>query len=168
MPMLSVSKAAKLFDVSRPTLQKALKDGAITGKKVIAGGSESWQIDSAELSRLYALRDPLPAKIPRQDEGGGQSLDVGKLGEDEGLAGEAVKKLEAELQAARAELEVLRASKAEAERELAASQAVADERRRILDGMGEERRQLVDALKRLPQPEDRAQRPRLWAWLTSR
>ena len=152
MPKLSVSKAAKMFEVSRPTLQKALKDGTITGEKVTAGGSESWEIDTAELARLYKLRTPEHENLPRQDSEGGQPLATEKTGETESLSPELVKELESRLQAAQAELDQLRAGKAEAERELAASQAVAEERRRILD----------DMMKLLPKPEDQAQRKTLW------
>ena len=155
MPLLSISKAAKQFDVSRPTLQKALKDGTLTGKKVMAGGSESWQIDTAELSRLYALRNPDPADLSRQDDPNGQSLGMDKSGNNEDLSGEVVRALEAELKAAKAELDALRTSKADAERELAASQAVAEERRRILD----------DMTKQLTKPDDQARRRGLWARL---
>ena len=152
MPLISVSKAAKLFDVSRPTLQKALKDGAITGEKVIAGGSESWQIDTAELSRLYALRNPDPDNLARKDEGSGQPLATQKVGDNGALAGEVVKALETELQVARAELEMLRADKADAERELVKSQAVAEERLRMLND-----------LKLIPKSEDhQPKHPGLW------
>ena len=73
MPLISVSRAAKLYDVSRPTLQKALKDGTISGQKVKAGGSESWQIDTAELARLYQIRDGNPENGFGPDEGGSGS-----------------------------------------------------------------------------------------------
>lgn len=153
MPLLSISKAAKQFDVSRPTLQKALKEGAITGKKVMAGGSESWQIDTAELSRLYALRNPAAVDLTRQEDPIGQQLGMDKSGDNADLSGEVVRALEAELKAAKAELDALRAGKADAERELAASQAVAEERRRILD----------DMTKQLTKPDDQVRRRGLWA-----
>lgn len=152
MPLISVSKAAKLFDVSRPTLQKALKDGAITGGKVMAGGSESWQIDTAELSRLYALRDPVPDNLPRQDSDSGQRLVTEKSGNNGALSGEVVKTLEAELQAARAEIYALRAGKADAERELALAKALADARGEHLD----------DLRRLLPKTENQSQRQGLW------
>jgi len=155
MALLSISGAAKLFNVSRPTLQKAIKDGTITGKKVQAGGSESWQIDTAELSRLYTLRNPDADNLPRQEEPTGQRLGVEKPGDNVDLSGELVTGLQSELQAARAEIEALRNDKAEAARELAASQAVAEERRRILD----------DMMKLLPKPDDQARRKGLWSRL---
>lgn len=155
MAMLSISRAAKLFNVSRPTLQKAIKDGTITGKKVMAGGSESWQIDAAELSRLYTLRNSDTANLTRQGEPTGQRLAVEKLGDNDDLSGELVTGLQSELQAARAEIEALRNDKAEAERELAASQAVAEERQRIL----------ADVMKLLPKPEGQTPRRGLWSRL---
>lgn len=158
MPLLSISKAAKQFDVSRPTLQKALKDGTLSGKKVMAGGSESWQIDTAELARLYKLRDDSHEKLASQSDGESQPLGMDKSGDNEDLSGEVVRALEAELKAAKAELDALRTSKADAERELAASQAVAEERRRILD----------DMTKQLAKPNDQARRRGLWARLTGK
>lgn len=152
MPMLSVSKAAKQFEVSRPTLQKALKDGTITGHKVMVGGSESWQIDTAELARLYPMRDSMTGNLPSQDEPTGQRLIMDKSGDIGHLADEAVKKLESELQAAKAEL--------------AASRALADERLRIMDKMADDHRAAMsDMLKALPKPDDQAQRRGLWSRL---
>lgn len=157
MALLSISGAAKLFNVSRPTLQKALKDGTITGKKVMAGGSESWQIDTAELSRLYALRNPDDAKLTRQDEAVGQSVGTDKSGDNADLSGEVVRALEAELRAAKAELDALRADKADAERQLIKSQATADERLRMLND-----------LKLIPKPDDQAPQQGFWSRLFGR
>lgn len=151
MPKLSVSKAAKMFDVSRPTLQKALKDGTITGEKVTAGGSESWEIDTAELARLYKLRNPEPDNMPRQEDESGQHLATEKTGENAGLSPELVRELESRLQAAQTELDQLRASKAEAEINLAKAQATAEERLRMLNNM-----------KLIPKDEDQVQRKTLW------
>ena len=53
MAKLTISKAAKVFDVSRPTLLKHLNNGKISGEKVTDKG---WQIDTAELARVYAAR----------------------------------------------------------------------------------------------------------------
>jgi hypothetical protein len=63
MAKLSINAAAKLFDVSRPTILKHLTEGKITGSK--GGKSDGWQIDTSELARAYKLRagaeTPLPA-----------------------------------------------------------------------------------------------------------
>ena len=53
MANLSLREAAKHFDVSRPTLQKALKSGKISGVQDAQG---YWTIDPAELARVYATR----------------------------------------------------------------------------------------------------------------
>jgi hypothetical protein len=53
MAKLSISAAAKVFDVSRPTLLKHLKNGKISGEKDTAKG---WQIDTAELGRVYQAK----------------------------------------------------------------------------------------------------------------
>lgn len=52
MAKISMAKAAKMFDVSRPTLSEHLKSGKISGEKV----GESWQLDTSELLRVYGYR----------------------------------------------------------------------------------------------------------------
>lgn len=139
MPLLSVSKAAKLFNVSRPTLQKALKDGTLTGQKVMSGGSESWQIDAAELSRLYSLRDGQADNLTRQDDDDGHPVSMDNPSVTKDLSGEVIKELESQLAALRAELAV--------------SEAVSEERRRVLD----------DMMKALPKPENKQSPRGFWA-----
>jgi len=53
MAKISISEAAKRFDVSRPTLSKHLKEGKISGEKDDVKG---WQIDTTELARVYQGR----------------------------------------------------------------------------------------------------------------
>ena len=55
MPKLSPRDAVKMYQVSRATLMRALSDGKISAEKSDAG---HWQIDAAELARVYALRAP--------------------------------------------------------------------------------------------------------------
>ena len=142
MPMISVSKAAKLYDVSRPTLQKALKDGTISGQKVKAGGSESWQIDTAELGRLYQLRDGNPGN---RIDGIGQWLGVEKQSHSGDLPGELVKEVET-LKAALAQMK----EDLDQEREgRVRAEAVRDERGRIIDEM----------MKALPRPTEHLEEP---------
>lgn len=155
MPLLSISKAARTFEVSRPTLAKALKEGRITGQKTEKDGMETWQIDTAELARLYKLRKPEPAKVASEETGIEPPLAVEKLPDNGPLQGEVVTELQSELQAARAELDALRTGKAEAERELAAAQAVAEERKRILD----------DMTKLLTKPDDQSRKGGFWSRL---
>lgn len=145
MPLISISKAAKLFDVSRPTLQKALKDGTISGKKIKSGGLESWQIDTAELARVYSLRQATLVKDTSNAMEREQRYVMEKTSPDKALSGELSKGMEGltlELAKVRADLEKSRADQIEAQRELAAAQAVAEERKRLLD----------DVLRLLPPP----------------
>jgi hypothetical protein len=58
MPKLSPRDAVRLYRVSRATLMKALSDGTISAEKTDAG---HWQIDPAELARLYQPRAPQKA-----------------------------------------------------------------------------------------------------------
>ena len=55
MPKLSPRDAVKVYQASRATLMKALSNGTISADKTDAG---HWQIDPAELARLYAPRAP--------------------------------------------------------------------------------------------------------------
>lgn len=131
VPLVSVSKAAKLFQVSRPTLQKALKDGTITGEKVMAGGSESWQIDTAELARIYSLRKADHDKEGWQDSSDDQRIDVEKPDAFQPLPD----KLDREVENLRAELEKVRAERDQERVQRIEAQAVAAERKRLLDEM---------------------------------
>lgn len=54
MARLSLRQAAERFDVSRPTLSKALKAGTLTGERDDATGA--WLVDASELARLYRPR----------------------------------------------------------------------------------------------------------------
>lgn len=142
MPLISISRAAKLYDVSRPTLQKALKEGMISGQKVKAGGSESWQIDTAELARLYQLRGGNPGNEIDRIE---QSLDVEKQSYSGNLPGELVKEVET-LKAALAKMK----EDLDQEREgRVRAEAVRDERGRIIDEM----------MKALPRPTEHLAEP---------
>lgn len=68
MANLSLREAVKHFEVSRPTLQKALSTGKITG---VRDGQGHWTIDPSELARVYLPRSgggqaehpPLPVKL---------------------------------------------------------------------------------------------------------
>lgn len=53
MTKLSLREAAKTFDVSRPTLTKALKIGKISGEQDATGG---WKVEYSELARVYQVR----------------------------------------------------------------------------------------------------------------
>lgn len=72
MGKMTLREAAKVFDVSRPTLSKALKSGKITGEPVYRDGPGTpvteWRVDPAELARVYRRRvdkdqPPEPGKL---------------------------------------------------------------------------------------------------------
>lgn len=64
MAKISMAKAAQVFAVSRPTLLKHLKQGKITGEKTTVDKNTFWQIDEAELARVYPKRDEVSANLP--------------------------------------------------------------------------------------------------------
>lgn len=103
-----------MFDVSRPTLSKALKSGKISG---VRDGKGQWSIDPAELSRLYRPRSA--------DVGKGGKLDRETLPTvNSALPGEA----QADFAALKAELQ---AEKIRRE----AAEALAEERARHIDDL---------------------------------
>lgn len=56
MATISIREAVKEFQVSRPTLTKALNNGKISGKKDHNG---TWMMETSEVSRVYKPRPPL-------------------------------------------------------------------------------------------------------------
>lgn len=110
MANLSLREAVKHFDVSRPTLQKALKSGKISGGQ---DGQGHWTIDTSELARLYRPRqkdtqqvvNPLPATLPTEN-----NLLTG-------------------------EVDALRAKLKEVEQRAAVAEALAEERGKHLDDL---------------------------------
>ena len=62
MPKVSPRDAVKMYLVSRSTLMRALIDGKISADKTDAG---HWQIDTAELARVY---NPRPSSRTRPDQ----------------------------------------------------------------------------------------------------
>ena len=64
MDKLSIREAVKHFDVSRPTLQKALKSGKISG---VQDGQGTWTIDPSEMARVYQPRQGETVKFGGQE-----------------------------------------------------------------------------------------------------
>lgn len=139
MPMLTVSKAAKVFQVSRPTLQRALKNGVISGEKTVEGGVEVWQIDTAELARVYKIRHSEADSLPRQETEIGSGRDTSKISDHRDLSGDVVKELQTKLKAV--------------QDELTAALAVSEERKRMID----------EYVRSLPRPAAEEQ-PRRGFW----
>lgn len=65
MANLSLREAVKVFDVSRPTLTKALNSGKISG---VRNGKGEWEIDPAELSRVYSPRSPVVVRDGKDEQ----------------------------------------------------------------------------------------------------
>jgi len=107
MAHISLREAERRYNVTRPTLSKALKSGKISGKRNDKG---HWEVDTSELARVYEARESLPAK-----------------GTDD-LATRHTPETVKDNSALQAELEALRT-------ELAVAKALAEERGRILDTM---------------------------------
>lgn len=103
MVNISIREAAKIYHVSRPTLTKALKDGKISGTKDHRG---RWQIDPAELERVYQPRETKPDKDGRPQHGG----------------------FPTDLNALSKELDALKTRLAEVEQRAAVAEALAEER----------------------------------------
>ena len=114
MGKMSLREAVKHFDVSRPTLQKALKSGKVSG---VQDGKGQWQVDPSELARVYQARSAdagevektLPGNLSTKNRGLPSSVD-------------------AEVSALRAELEQERIRRGAAE-------ALAEERARHIDDL---------------------------------
>lgn len=91
MANFSIREAVKHFDVSRPTLTKALNSGKISG---VQNGKGEWSIDPSEVARLYRARVTLPVA-------GMANVTTTNTSENNGLEAR-VKALEEALSAARA------------------------------------------------------------------
>jgi hypothetical protein len=98
---MSLREAVKHFDVSRPTLQKSLKEGKISG---VQDGKGQWQVDASELARVYR---PRSAEVEKAETAFTGILPT----ENRGLSGNN----EAEVSALKAALELERAKRAAAE-----------------------------------------------------
>lgn len=65
MANLSLREAVKSFNVSRPTLTKSLNSGKLSG---VRNGKGQWEIDPAELSRVYHPRKEEVANPSREEQ----------------------------------------------------------------------------------------------------
>ena len=107
---LSIREAVKHFDVSRPTLQKALKYGKISG---VQDGKGTWTIDPSEMARVYQ---------PRQDE-------VVKDG------GQEHENLSTKNTPLPGQVETLKEQLADAEKRAAVAEALAEERGKHIEDL---------------------------------
>lgn len=107
---LSIREAVKHFDVSRPTLQKSLKSGKISG---VQDGQGTWTIDPSEMARVYR---------PRQDKA-------------ETLIHSKQEKLSTKNTLLQSEIDSLKAQLADAEKRAAIASALAEEREKHIEDM---------------------------------
>lgn len=126
MANLSLREAAKQFDVSRPTLQKALKSGKISG---VQDESGHWQVDPSELARVYRPRSAGVDKAENAEQG---NLSSENKTLPEGLEAE------------------LRAKLIEAEQRAAVAEATAEERARFIEELRKDK-EVLRAM--LPAPD---------------
>lgn len=110
MANVSIREAVKIYQVSRPTLTKALKNGKISGIQDTKG---QWQIDPAELARVYR---------PRMDntEKGGKGEPDNFTNKNTNLPGE---------------VDTLKTQLAEAEQRAAVAEALAEERGKHIEDL---------------------------------
>ena len=77
MAKISIREAVEQFQVSRPTLTKALNSGKVSGEK---GESGAWLMETSELVRVYQPRVPLPVnehvKVYQPEQGEKQADDA--------------------------------------------------------------------------------------------
>ncbi|MEE4207836.1 MAG: hypothetical protein V2I43_01035 [Parvularcula sp.] len=136
MANLSIREAVKHYQVSRPTLTKALKSGKVSGTQ---DGQGKWSIDPSELARVYQPRlAALDALEPVQ-------------------TGQHAGNLTTQNTRDPSELEALRAQIAETELRAVKAETRAD----AAELLAKERAERIEDLRRmLPPPE--APRKRRW------
>ena len=137
MANLSIREAVKRYQVSRPTLTKALKSGKISGTQNDQG---KWSIDPSELARVYHPRTDAP-DVPDRVLIGHTEADLAILSTPD------LVKLEA-LRAQLAEVE-LRAVKAEARADAA-------------ELLAKERAERIEDLHRMLPPPEVPRKRRWW------
>ena len=110
MDKLSIREAVKHFDVSRPTLQKALKSGKVSGVQDEQG---TWTIDPSEMARVYQPRPNKPTVTDHLEQ---ETLSI----KNAHLPGQ---------------VEVLKEQLADAEKRAAVAEAMAEERGRHIEDL---------------------------------
>ena len=142
MANLSIREAVKHYQVSRPTLTKALKSGKVSGTQ---DGQGKWSIEPSELTRVYQPR--LFTRNKTELEFFGQVPDNLTVTNTLDLA--ELENLRAQL----AELE-LRAVKAETRAEAA-------------EVLAKERAERIEDLRRMLPAPDSLKTKRRWLWSRS-
>lgn len=137
MANLSIREAVKHYQVSRPTLTKALKNGNISGAQDNQG---KWSIDPSELARVYQ---------PRAD-----ASDVS----NQALTGQPDANLTSSNTPYPAELEALRAQLMEVELRAVKAETRAD----AAELLAKERAERIEDLRRMLPPPEAPKKRRWW------
>ena len=137
MANLSIREAVKHYQVSRPTLTKALKSGKVSGTQ---DGQGTWSIDPSELARVYQPRASIP-DAPEQDFTGQPKVDLATLDTPDP-----------------AELEALRMQLAEVELRAVKAETRAD----AAELLAKERAERIEDLRRMLPPPEAVRKPRWW------
>lgn len=137
MANLSIREAVKHYQVSRPTLTKALKSGKVSGTQ---DGQGKWSIDPSELARVYqprlaALDTPEPPRF-----------------------GQPVGNFATQNTSVQSELEGLRAQLAEIELRAAKAETRAD----AAELLAKERAERIEDLRRMLPPPEASGKRRWW------
>jgi len=112
MSKLSLREAAKRYDVSRPTLTKALNSGRLSGERDASG---NWVVDASEVARLYTLRSKANKEnTPKPQTNTAAQAEIATL------------KSQLEITQLRGELELERSKREAAERALLKSEALVE------------------------------------------
>lgn len=110
MANVSIRAAVKIYQVSRPTLTKALQNGKVSG---VQDGKGQWQIDPSELARVYQPRTG-------QTESTGKDEPVNFTSKNTTL---------------QSEFEALKARLTDAEQRAAVAEALAEERSKHIEDL---------------------------------
>ena len=137
MANLSIREAVKHYQVSRPTLTKALKSGKVSGTQ---DGQGKWSIDPSELARVYQPRPAAP------DAPASAQL------------GQTVGNLTTQNTPDLGELEALRAQLAEIELRAVKAETRAD----AAELLAKERAERIEDLRRMLPPPDQPKKRRWW------
>lgn len=137
MANLSIREAVKHYQVSRPTLTKALKSGKISG---VQDNQSKWSIDPSELARVYQ---------PRAD-----ASDVS----NQALTGQPEANLSSPNIPDSAELEALRTQLAKVELRAVKAETRAD----AAELLAKERAERIEDLRRMLPPPEALKKRRWW------
>lgn len=137
MANLSIREAVKHYQVSRPTLTKALKSGKVSGTQ---DGQGKWSIDPSELARVYQPR------LAASD-----AAEPAKIGQP-------MEKLTTQNTLDPGELEALRAQLTEIELRAVRAESRAD----AAELLAKERAEWIEDLRRMLPPPDQPKKHRWW------